>query len=83
MDDLTSGTYIVVVAIDLDQAGVGTFTVPVVVQASVFLVDSVLQRCDTACQFAVRIEVISALRQQIMSSDVIIAIAYHFKLGFT
>lgn len=43
MDDLTSGTYIVVVAIDLNQTGISTFAVPIEVQASIFLVDSVLQ----------------------------------------
>ena len=53
MDDLTSGTYIVVVAIDLNQTGISTFAVPIEVQASIFLVDSVLQRCDAACQFAI------------------------------
>lgn len=43
MDDLTGGTHIVVVAVDLDQTGIGTFTVPVEVQASIFLVDPVFR----------------------------------------
>ena len=82
MDDLTGGTHIVVVAIDLDQTGIGTFTVPVEVQASIFLVDPVFQRCDAACQLAVCIEVISALGHQVMRpGNVVIAIAYHFTLG--
>ena len=82
MDDLTSGTHIVVVAIDLDQTGIGTFAVPIEVQASIFLVDSVLQRCDFTSQLAICVEVIFALWQQIMCpGNVVIAIVYHFTLG--
>ena len=82
MDDLTGGTHIVVVAVDLDQAGISTFAVPIEVQASIFLVDSVLQRCDATCQFAICVEVISALGHQVMRpGNVVIAIAYHFTLG--
>lgn len=82
MDDLTGGTYIVVVAIDLDQTGISTFAVPIEVQASIFLVDPVFQRCDAACQFAICVEVISALGHQVMRpGNVVIAIAYHFTLG--
>ena len=58
MDDLTGGTHIVVVAVDLDQTGISTFAVPIEVQASIFLVDPVFQRCDAACQLAICVEVI-------------------------
>ena len=82
MDDLAGGTHIVVVAIDLDQTGIITFAVPIEVQASIFLIDSILQRCDLTGQLAICVEVIFALRQQIMCpGNVVIAIAYHFTLG--
>ena len=82
MDDLTGGTHIVVVAVDLDQTGISTFAVPIEVQASIFLVDPVFQRCDAACQLAICVEVISALGHQAMRpGNVVITIAYHFALG--